>query len=698
MTPPSRGGLSRDAEKELLTQQRKNRLLLWLLVGLPSVVLGGLALLSIVLFQESEVAVAGKKLERSAGALAGEAAEALRETEEALGKISLDIVQRAVAGEEIGTVAFAARILLLDRGGELIFPRRTPGDPGDGGEEREARNALVALEDGKGRLLAEGNPYEAIDILSRALDLTRGPARPEILLHLAVANERVGNLDEALLVYLQLLSDHPGRRAPDGVPWAVRARLGAARIQLLLRDVEGARDHVTTVLRDLTGDLRMEAAARGHLLDVASGQVREILSRLLPDRQEAESRSLQELLRHAVEEDRFLGLLDARLLPDLRDLLQSLEQRPPNKAPSWTYLTMKEGSDRIVVGALPVRDDSGWLTGLLVYELDLDLLQTTRLDPRAREIARAQDASVRWTDPPPKGETSDGTVATAVLPAPLGFRAVEVTPLDPTALGRKRLLEAAALGLLVLSMIAAIVVGTVVTGRATRKELELARLKSDFVAGVTHELKSPLTSILLLAEKLEARDTEPRTQRAGELIVREARRLSRLIEQILDLTRLESGGRTLALEVGDPIVPVREAVDFLRPRAEEEGFHLELFVDGDLPDCRFDRDALSQVTLSLLENAFVHSEGDRAVVVRMLRAGTRAVAVEFLDSGVGIPENLRPRLFERFVRGDAAGKSSPGAGLGLSIARALARAQGGDLAYLESARGARFVLTLVVAR
>jgi signal transduction histidine kinase len=224
----------------------------------------------------------------------------------------------------------------------------------------------------------------------------------------------------------------------------------------------------------------------------------------------------------------------------------------------------------------------------------------------------------------------------------------------------------------------------------------LARQRARFAAAAAHELKTPLASLLLHAEMLaeDLGDTEHRSRYAAT-VGAEADRLGRVVSNMLDLARLERSTPFAAPRAGDLGPAVRARVERHRTRLEDAGFTVECEIEPDLPAALFDHDALDQILDNLLDNAEKHTRSveDRLVTVTA-RHDDDWLRIEVADNGPGIPRSQRRAMFRPFDRAeDAVGR--PGLGLGLAVARSLARAQGGELELAgKDSPGATFVLTL----
>jgi signal transduction histidine kinase len=247
--------------------------------------------------------------------------------------------------------------------------------------------------------------------------------------------------------------------------------------------------------------------------------------------------------------------------------------------------------------------------------------------------------------------------------------------------------------------------GTVAVFRDISREVEVDQLKSDFVATVSHELRTPMTSIRGYVQMMLLEATGPLTdeqRRFLETIRTNSDRLGRLVNDLLDLSRLESGSDELHLQPV-PLLPILEAGrDYLTSRCAQDskGLRVELEVEGPLPDVQADPQRLLQILRGLLDNAFNFTPAGGTVWIRA-RPRDRGVHVDVIDTGTGIPAAEQPRVFERFFRGEQALiLGVPGTGLGLAIIAHLVERHGGAI-ELESAgvpgRGTRFSLTLPTA-
>lgn len=230
--------------------------------------------------------------------------------------------------------------------------------------------------------------------------------------------------------------------------------------------------------------------------------------------------------------------------------------------------------------------------------------------------------------------------------------------------------------------------GSLLLWQAYRHQRD-ARQKTSFVSNVSHELKTPLTTIRMYAELLgEGRISEPDKQRRYlQTIIKESQRLTRLVGNVLDFSRLEQGRRQYRHDPLDLAELLQQLLEGQQVRLAEAG----LVLDWERPiqqlPLQSDRDALEQILLNLLDNAIKYAaEGERLQV--MLKSEGKTVLVQIRDFGPGIPAAHRQRVFEKFHRVDESLTArSQGSGLGLSIARQLAEGLGGTLSHVVPADG-----------
>jgi signal transduction histidine kinase len=244
-----------------------------------------------------------------------------------------------------------------------------------------------------------------------------------------------------------------------------------------------------------------------------------------------------------------------------------------------------------------------------------------------------------------------------------------------------------------------IVGGLVLTKHIVSKEMALARLKSDFVSNVSHELRTPLALIRLYAETLELGriTTEEKKERYYCIIRKESERLTALINNILDFSRIEAGRKEYEFRNTDIAELVRNTLESYRYQIEQQGFAFEEKIDTNLPAVPVDREAIARALVNLVNNALKYSTEEKFLGVRLYREnGT--IKLEVADHGIGISRRDQSKIFEKFYRaGDPLVHNTKGSGLGLSLVRHITQAHGGDIAVESTlGKGSKFIMSLPV--
>lgn len=265
------------------------------------------------------------------------------------------------------------------------------------------------------------------------------------------------------------------------------------------------------------------------------------------------------------------------------------------------------------------------------------------------------------------------------------------------AIGRRWFLQS----LLILGVLSLFMMGgLLLTYRNVSREVALAKLKSDFVSNVSHELRTPLALIRLYAETLElGRITaQEKKDEYYRIIRKESERLTALINNILDFSRIEAGRKEYDFRETDIAELVRNTLDAYRYQIEQQGFAFEQNIDSSLPVVRVDREAIARALVNLVNNALKYSANEKFLGVKLYRANDR-LKLEVVDRGIGITRREQSKIFEKFYRtGDPLVHNTKGSGLGLSLVRHITQAHGGEV-EVESTpgKGSKFILSLPLA-
>jgi signal transduction histidine kinase len=313
------------------------------------------------------------------------------------------------------------------------------------------------------------------------------------------------------------------------------------------------------------------------------------------------------------------------------------------------------------------------------------------LDDNGRPIARSHPKfAADWPHPLVSAEIGE------VLP----HWEVAAYLLNPVKLSQSSKTLTLTLTFLIGLLITAIGIGGWLIVTDLKRQLTLTRQKTDFVSNVSHELKTPLTSIRMFSELLaEGRVTDEGKRRSYlNIITSEVARLTRLINNVLDFARMERGEKKYNSERFDLVFVVQGAIEAYRPQLEGTSFQLSTKLPSRPIMINGDRDALAQVLVNLLSNAEKYSGATKEIAVEVTAENheQRFAEVRVLDRGYGVPRGCEERIFEQFYRAhDSLSSGIQGSGLGLTLARQMARAHGGEVTYEpRDGGGSCFVLRL----
>ena len=239
--------------------------------------------------------------------------------------------------------------------------------------------------------------------------------------------------------------------------------------------------------------------------------------------------------------------------------------------------------------------------------------------------------------------------------------------------------------------------GIVLTVRATDREACLAQAKSDFVANVSHELKTPLSLLSLFSEILELGRVKNEEKKIEyyRIMRHESLRLNKIIDNILDFSKIEAGRKTYNFEEGDMGEVIEKVLSSYRYQIVNSGFDVQTNMQPDLPPVLIDREAMSQALSNLVDNAIKYSRDVKQLSITTKTSGTD-LSIEMADRGIGIPRAEQAKVFEKFYRvGNGLVHDVKGSGLGLSLVKHIVEAHKGTISVeSDVGKGTRFTIRL----
>ena len=704
--------------------QKRRRIILLFGLGivLPSLLLGYLAFRGI---QNDRALVEKERLEdtrRAADRVTRAVDDAITAVEEALAKAVagqsakpavelVPVLEKLAAGNALIEQVFYIRDfkdihlplakLMYVPDGSREAGSSPPAGLGNSAEIQAAQQLEFRQKDYPGALAA----------YRQALKNANDPRLEGLVLNaIARVQRKSGLLKEAVSTYEEIVRGHGGVVIPGGMPLGPSASL---EICVLSRELKDFPKSLQTSLGLYKSLLHREWTLERAEFDFFAGRAKTLIEEVLAGQppgldlpafqdefqalEADESMQRNKTERMIAFEEGAAPVLEAKLRGGTDE-----ESRPFSR-----FASVIRNHSYLVSIIRPAAPADGASTGAWGIIIDDERLGENVLRPALRDNFPVGEAT--WAV---KGNDGADILSSENPPAgPATFRTnfVSDTPdwtlefhQPPPRLIRTFLLSRRGLYSFVFLLIAGILVfGLVLTIRSVSHELELARMKSDFVSTVSHEFKSPLTSIRQLAEMLQSGrvPSEERRQQYYDVLLEQSERLALLTDNILSLAKIEEGRTEFAFETTDIMALLTNIVSSFRERVRHEGFDIELKVQGPITLVAVDRTALSQAITNLIDNAIKYSGESRKVVVSA-SADEQFVVIAVKDFGVGIKKEDVERVFERFFRGgDELTRTVKGSGLGLTLVKEIVEAHRGRIQVeSEPGKGSVFSIRLPLAR
>ena len=236
-------------------------------------------------------------------------------------------------------------------------------------------------------------------------------------------------------------------------------------------------------------------------------------------------------------------------------------------------------------------------------------------------------------------------------------------------------------GILFFVIFVSMLLGAMLIIRDITRETETTRLKTEFVHNISHELKTPLTLIRLYGETLQFKKnlTDGAKKESYEIITKESERLSHLINNILDFSRIETGRKEFVFKKGNLARIVQDTLESFRYHLEKKSFTIRTDISFDLPEMNFDEEAIISVIVNLLSNVMKFSPQKKEVSIKLFKDNGKAV-IQVADKGIGIPPNEISKIFRRYYRSkNKTVSETKGSGIGLTLVRHIIDAHNGEI-------------------
>lgn len=627
------------------------------------------------------------------------AATSAAETAPALEKLAAGnpLVEQFFYLQDFRDIRFPIVKLLYVRDDSREAGPLAPADPRHDAEIQAAQRLEFQQKDLPGALAAYG----------KALRHANDPRREGMILNaVARVQRKSARLSHAVATYESIVRKCGDVISPEGIPLGPAARLELSSLYLEIDDSTRSLQSSFELYRSLVHrEWSLEKAEFEFFVQRAKGRIEEFFASpqrgldLAPFRAEfqnlgaAETEQRKRTERMIVFQDGAAAVLEAKTSGGTDELNRSFVRLALDIGKYSYLVSMRKPSARTSNEA-----HKAW--GIII---DADWLRENVLRPALYDHL-------------PSGETPWSVVgrdsrimlsSENPVAGPVTFRAffASNTPdwtlefhQQPPRLIKTFLLSRRGLYSFVFLLLAGILIfGLILTIGAVSHELELARMKSDFVSTVSHEFKSPLTSIRQLAEMLQSGrvPSEVRRQKYYDVLLEQSERLALLTDNILSLAKVEEGRAEFAFESSDISALLTEVVSSIQERVRHEGFEIGLSVEGPLPLLAVDRTAISQAVANLIDNAIKYS-GDSRTISVSASVDEKTLAIAVRDFGVGIKREDLDKVFERFYRGgDELTRTVKGSGLGLTLVKEMVEAHRGKVQVeSEPGRGSLFTIRL----
>ncbi|MFC1765093.1 ATP-binding protein [Planctomycetota bacterium] len=518
--------------------------------------------------------------------------------------------------------------------------------------------------------------------------------------------QKLNDWSEAARTYRTIAKDYRDIKGVSGLPLGLVAQRELADVFVTLNDPNNAVQTLMGLYKDIIqGDWSLEASQYDYYLDDIDRWVGNILSQHASLAGYSET---YQVLKAAEKKQRVITqrLMAFRVnaVPNLQTKLLRSGNSPVEMS---NRFTLDIGEHVYLISMLfdgaPSSNPSGETWGVL---FNSDQLKTDVLRPAA--LAAVSSEGIDWVIKERNGQTvlqseyqQSGPAMTVSTGFPDGVPpwSLELYQLSPSVWDTLLTSRSGINLIILILLIGTLVLSLTLTMRIVSREFELSRMKSDFVSTVSHEFKSPLTSIRQLAEMLKTgrvRSQEHR-DRYYSVLLDQSERLSLLVDNILDFAKMEEGKRQFDFEQTDLGPFLNELVAEFQQRVRHEDVTCKTHIDPALPPIRVDRVAMNQALFNLMDNAVKYSGSGKEIRIQAEKE-PHQVIISIQDFGSGIQAEDIDKIFDRFYRGgNELTRTVKGSGLGLTLVKQIVEAHGGVVqVQSEPGQGSTFLIKLPI--
>jgi signal transduction histidine kinase len=629
---------------------------------------------------------------------------------------SSTLLQKNVAGtknlldDEIAGNSLVEQVFVAFEGEEPFFPLFQPVpyvippsfESGSEGILQERLKRVETYEFKKKSYTRAASLYQ--NLFDRSQDAN---FKARMLANVARCMMKAKNYKGAIRNYQRICDDYPKSLSSTGLPLALISQLQMASCYRNLGESQTSLQTFLDLYRDI---LRMSWPLREAQFKTYAALVEDSISEGL-----SENPLGLPLEDYKKEYDRLKGLHQERLeqwmvIEDIRqEIVPELRarQNPPPYRPTFLQYHKTINGRNFLISAVQVPDSSeNRPVGLLGVKIREQYLIEDVLPAAIKNIQFRHPSNVAISHISgeillgEKNSSAEPATATEFFEDNFPPWRIEIFRSGGEALGALDIKRSFYFWT-IITLIVVLISGAVLISRTIAQEMAVLKLKSDFVSSVSHEFKSPLTSIKSLAERLrdgKVKDSE-RMKQYFSVITQDADRLTRLVKNILDFSKIEEGKREYEFVETDLGQLVTQQIESFKRSEYAKGLEIQTRISGDIPHLNLDKEAFTQGLNNLLDNA-VKFSSDRKEIEVVLKKDDTNVFIEVKDRGIGIPPNELDKIFDKFYQGrNEVRKSAKGTGLGLTLVKHTVEAHGGRI-EVESrvGEGSTFSIILPVQR
>jgi signal transduction histidine kinase/tetratricopeptide (TPR) repeat protein len=541
---------------------------------------------------------------------------------------------------------------------------------------------------------AEANEFKdrnytrAISLYKRLADLSPNPNfKAQMLANISRCLVKAENYAGAIQNYQRINEIYPERTSSAGIPFALYSQLQIASCFRHLDQFQSAFQISFDLYKDI---LNMRWLLKESQFKIYAALAEEAISGILSDKQldislkdyEEEFMQLKNLHQEKLEQWQIINSIRQNIIPELRgkqalatnwSVPRQFHKAIDEKDFLVSVIQIPGSSEIHPVGLLGAKIEEQYFIEHIIPEV----LENSQFGKTSNVVISQLSGKILLGEGNP---SEDPTTATEFFEDNFPPWKIEIFRIEGETLGALDIKRNFYFWT-ILTLVVVLISGSILISRTIAHEMAVLKLKSDFVSSVSHEFKSPLTSIKSLAERLrdgKVKDSD-RMKEYFSVITQDAVRLMQLVSNILDFSKIEEGKKEYEFEETDVAHLVKQQIEFFSRGEYAQGFEIQTRIPEDIPHIGVDKGALSQALSNLLDNAVKFSSDKKEIEVT-LKKENENVFIEVRDWGIGISPSDMDKIFDKFYQGRSTlHQSSKGTGLGLTLVKHTVEAHGGKI-------------------